>query len=82
MGHGPWYGHVFLTFVDSNYNTVSIPYNIVPDGGKVLMSSATTATDGSFTLPRMFRVGPGPVPVTIEYPGDQTNRPVSWSQLH
>lgn len=82
MGHGDWYGHVFLMFFDRNYSALPNGYVVVPSGGKVLLSSATTAIDGSFTLPKMARVAPGSVPVTIEFAGDQTNRPVSWSPLH
>jgi hypothetical protein len=81
MGHGPWYGHVQLMLFDSNYNVVGVPYVDVPSGGEVLLSSATTGIDGSFVLPKMFRVGPGSAPVTIEYPGDATHRPVAWSPL-
>jgi len=54
---------------------------LVPDAGKRLMSSTTTAADGTFALPVVWRVGPGSAPITIEFAGDGTHRSVAWSPL-
>lgn len=78
MGDGPWYGHAVLFWFDANYNYLAAE-TFIPDGGRVLVSSATTAADGSFVLSKLPRVGPGSQPVAVEFPGDQTHRPVDWS---
>jgi hypothetical protein len=78
MGTGPWHGFVFLNFFDSNYGYVS-GMKVVPDGGRVLVSSTATAADGSFALGKLPRVGPGSARVSVEFGGDETHRPVAWS---
>jgi hypothetical protein len=80
MGSGPWYGHAFLSWFDHNMNGLPGSYTFVPPTGQTLVSTATTALDGSFTLTPLPRVGPGSAPVTAQYLGDATHRPVTWSQ--
>jgi hypothetical protein len=80
IGGEGWYGNVFLVWVDVNGNGITREI-LVPGSGQRLMSTTTTAADGTFALPKLPRVGPGSAPVTIEYPGDATHRAVGWSPL-
>jgi len=81
IGGEGWYGHAMVLFFDQNHNGVAGAVFVVPDSGRRLMSTATTAADGTFALPRLPRVGPGSAPVTVEFPGDGTYRAVTWSPL-
>ena len=74
-----WLIVFFALWFDQHGNGVGSPVDVVPDPGHKLMSSATTRPDGSFVLPALPRVGPGSAPVTVEYVGDDTHRPVTWS---
>jgi hypothetical protein len=80
VGGDGWYGNVFLLWVDANGNGI-VRVNVIPDPGKRLMSTATTAADGTFQLSNMPRVGPGSAPVTVEFAGDATHRSVAWTPL-
>jgi len=80
IGGAGWYGNVFLVWIDANGNGIT-RVTLVPGPGQRLMSSTTTAADGTFTLPHLPRVGPGSAPVMIEYPGDATHRAVGWTPL-
>jgi hypothetical protein len=79
VGSGPWYGHIFLLWFDQTQSVVLGSTTAVPAPGEILESSAVTSSDGSFTLPKLPRVGQGSAPVTVEYTGDATHRPVTWS---
>jgi hypothetical protein len=81
IGGDGWYGHAMVLFFDQNKNSVAGPLFVIPDPGRRLMSTATTAADGSFALPSLPRVGPEAAPVTVEFPGDDQHRAVTWSPL-
>jgi hypothetical protein len=78
IGGDGWYGNVFLLWIDVNGNGL-VRVNVIPDPGKRLMSTATTAADGTFQLSTLPRVGPGVAPPTVEFAGDTTHRSVAWS---
>jgi len=80
IGGGGWYGNVFLLWADATMNPF-LRIIVDPPPGKRLMSTATTAADGTFQLSRLPRVGPGSTPVTVEFAGDSTHRSVGWSPL-
>ena len=80
IGGEGWYGNVFLLWIDVHGNGI-LRVNVVPPSGKRLMSTATTAADGSFQLSALPRVGPGSAPVTVEFAGDAIHRSVAWSPL-
>jgi hypothetical protein len=80
IGGAGWYGNVFLLWADANQNGI-VRVNVIPDVGRRLMSSTTTAADGTFQLSKLPRVGPGSAPVTVEFGGDDTYRAVGWSPL-
>lgn len=80
IGGEGWYGNVFLLWIDVNGNGI-LRVNVVPSSGKRLMSTATTAADGTFQLSTLPPVGPGSAPVTVEFAGDDTHRSVAWSPL-
>jgi hypothetical protein len=80
IGGAGWYGNLFLLWADANVNGLN-RITFIPDPGKRVMSTATTAADGTFQLPRLPRVGPGSVPVTVGFEGDATHRPVGWQPL-
>jgi hypothetical protein len=80
IGGEGWYGHVLMLWFDQNTNEVGSIIT-VPDAGKRLMSTATTAADGTFALKKLPRVGPGSAPVTVEFAGDDTYRAIVWSPL-
>jgi hypothetical protein len=71
-----------LLWFDQNMNGVPGAVFVVPDAGRRLMSTTTTAADGTFELRKLPRVGPGSAPVTVEFPGDDVYRGVSWVPLH
>jgi hypothetical protein len=81
IGGEGWYGHAMTLFFDQNMNGLPGAVFVVPDPGKRLMSTATTAADGTFQLPALPRVGPGSAPVTVEFAGDDNHRAVAWSPL-
>lgn len=78
IGGQGWYGNVFLLWFDKNNNGIS-RVTWIPDPGKRLTSTTTTAADGTFQLPTLPRVGPATAPVTVEFPGDATHRSSGWS---
>jgi hypothetical protein len=78
LGTGPWYGHGIYIFLDRYGNAIST-VTFPPPPGEVLTSTATTRWDGRFFLKTLPRVGQGAMPVTVQYPGDATHRPVTWS---
>jgi hypothetical protein len=80
IGGEGWYGHVLLLWFDQNINEVG-NIEIVPNAGKRLMSTTTTAADGTFALSKLPRIGPGSAPVTVEFAGDDTYRAIVWSPL-
>jgi hypothetical protein len=80
IGGEGWYGHVLMLWFDQNINEVG-NIEIVPKAGKRLMSTATTAADGTFALSKLPRIGPGSAPVTVEFAGDNTHRAIVWSPL-
>lgn len=80
IGAYGWYGNIFLLWIDANGNSLT-RLSVIPDPGKRLMSTTTTAADGTFQLPKIPRVGPGSAPVTIEFSGDDAHRSVGWSPL-
>jgi hypothetical protein len=80
MGRGPWFGHAFLYWYDKNQNALPGSYTFVPAAGQTLVSTATTGLDGSFVLKRLSRTSAGSAPVTVQYLGDATHRPVTWSK--
>ncbi len=81
IGGEGWFGHAMVLWADANMNGITTNDYLVPDAGKRLMSSTTTAADGTFALPVVWRVGPGSAPITIEFAGDGTHRSVAWSPL-
>jgi hypothetical protein len=80
IGGEGWYGNVFLLWGDVNQNGI-VRVITVPDAGKRLMSTTTTAADGTFRLSKLPRVGPGSAPVTVEFAGDDTHRSTGWMPL-
>jgi hypothetical protein len=81
IGGEGWYGHAMLLWFDRNYGGVNGAQFVIPDAGRRLMSTTTTAADGSFALPNLPRVGPGSKPPTVVFPGDDTYRAATWSPL-
>jgi hypothetical protein len=77
-----WYGHAFVDWFDQNYNGVAGTITVVPDAGRRLVATATTAADGSFQFSNFPRVGPGSPPVSAEFAGDDKYRGVTWTPLH
>jgi hypothetical protein len=82
VGGEGWYGHAFVDWFDKNYNGLAGTVTVVPNAGRQLVSTATTAADGSFLLVPLPRTGPGSVPVSAEFAGDNTYRGVTWTPLH
>jgi hypothetical protein len=80
IGGEGWFGNVFLLWADAGKAGFT-RVNVIPDPGKRLMSTATTAIDGSFQLRALPKVAPGSVPVTVEFPGDDTHRSAGWSPI-
>jgi hypothetical protein len=81
IGGEGWYGNVFLLWADSSQNGF-LRVIVIPGSGKRLMSTATTAVDGTFQLSKLPRIGPGAAPVTVEFAGDDTHRSTGWMPLH
>src|ERR1019366_3951053 len=80
IGGAGWAGNVIIIFVDANGNGSRV--TIVPDAGKVLTSTAVTAADGKFNLPKIPRNVDGPNPVTVEFDGNGgTYRSSVWTPL-
>jgi hypothetical protein len=79
IGGDGWYGHVMLLFFDKNFNSLNGGAFVIPEADRRLMSTATTAADGTFTLRKLPRVGPGLAQVTVEFPGDDNYRAVTWT---
>jgi hypothetical protein len=79
LGTGPWYGHGGFIFFDKNMNGVPGGYSFPPPPGELFTSTATTGPDGRFFLKTLPRVGQGSAPVMVQYSGDATHRPVTWS---
>jgi hypothetical protein len=82
IGGNGWFGHAMLLWFDRNYGGVNGAVFVIPDPGRRLMSTATTAEDGTFQLKKLPRVGSGSTPVMAEYPGDDTYRAVMWTPSH
>ena len=80
IGGVGWFGNAILVWIDGNGNGIS-RVTVEPDPGKRLVSSTTTAADGTFGLTQLPRVGPGAAPISIEYAGDATHRAVVWTPL-
>ena len=81
IGGEGWDGHALMLWFDQN----GAPFaseTIIPDPGFRIMSTATTAADGTFTLPNLPRVGPGSAPVSVYYDGGGTYRQAVWTPLH
>jgi hypothetical protein len=78
IGGEGWFGHAMVLWFDKSMNGIVSTDAVIPDPGRRLMSTTTTAADGSFALPKLPRVGPGSTPVTVEFPGDDTYRAVTW----
>jgi hypothetical protein len=76
-----WYGSVVLIWLDVNVNIISI-VSVMPDPGHVTISLATTAADGTFTIPKLPRVGAGTSPVTLHFDGAGVQRDATWTPLH
>ena len=80
IGGVGWLGNVILIFIDANGNGTRV--TAVPDAGKALISSAVTAADGTFALPKLPRSVDGPNPVTVEFDGaGGTYRSNMWTPL-
>lgn len=67
IGGVGWFGNVILIFIDSQGNGTRV--TVVPDPGKALTSTAVTAADGTFALPKIPRNVDGPNPVSVEFDG-------------
>ena len=80
IGGSGWYGNIIIVWGDANNNGLS-RISWTPSSGRRLMSTATTAADGTFELPTLPRVGPAVPPVSVEFPGDATRRSAGWMPL-
>jgi hypothetical protein len=79
LGTGAWYGHAMFIFFDQNHNGINGGLTFPPPPGQLLTSTVTTGPDGTFLLPRLPRVGTGSNLVSVQFPGDATHRPVTWT---
>ncbi len=78
VGGDGWYGNIIVIWLDVNGNGISRIF-LVPDPGRVAVSTATTDQNGDFFLPNMPRVGPGSVPVSVRYDGAGQYRASIWT---
>ena len=81
IGDQGWYGHALMLWLDRNNNGIGSE-EVVPDPGYRIMSTATTAADGTFSLPNLLRIGPGAAPVSVYYDGGGTYRQAIWTPSH
>jgi hypothetical protein len=78
-----WFGYVGVVWITSAGVDMIPRFTITPPPGKALMSTAVTAADGTFQLPKMPRESFRKNPVTVEFNGlNGTYRGAVWSPTH
>ena len=80
VGGKGWFGNVLIIFADQNQNGI-IRLTVIPDAGQRTVGTAITAADGTFALPKLPRVGPGSVPVSVYFDGGGIYRAITWTPL-
>ena len=81
IGGAGWFGNVIIIWLDANGNGIGRVF-VQPPAGEVTASTAVTAADGTFALPKLPRVGPGSVPVSVRFDGTATFRASTWVPLN
>jgi hypothetical protein len=80
IGGAGWYGNIILIWLTANWQGIG-RVTIVPPPSQVTTSTATTAADGTFALPKLPRVGPGAMPVSVQFTATSTYRGSTWFPL-
>jgi len=81
IGGFGWYGYAAIIWIGASGGEVRRDM-VTPPPGKALMSTATTAADGTFALNPLPRGVDGSAPVTVEFDGmNGTYRSTVWTPL-
>ena len=76
-----WHGNIIIIWIDAQGNGSRL--TVIPDPGKAFTSSAVTAADGTFALPKLPRSVEGPNPVSVEFEGaGGAYRAATWTPFH